>query len=46
MLNVAVSDDGEQWQAAVLLEKSRGEYSYPPSFKRRRARSHNIHVEA
>ena len=29
MLNVAVSDDGEQWQAAVLLEKSRGEYSYP-----------------
>jgi predicted neuraminidase len=29
MLNVAVSDDGEQWQAAVLLENSPGEYSYP-----------------
>jgi predicted neuraminidase len=29
MLNVAVSDDGEQWQAAVMLENAPGEYSYP-----------------
>jgi predicted neuraminidase len=29
MLNVAVSDNGKQWQAAVLLENSPGEYSYP-----------------
>jgi predicted neuraminidase len=26
---VAVSDDGELWKAAVLLENSPGEYSYP-----------------
>jgi len=29
MLNVAVSDDGVRWSAALLLERSRGEYSYP-----------------
>jgi predicted neuraminidase len=29
ILNVAVSDDGEQWQAALVLENSSGEYSYP-----------------
>jgi predicted neuraminidase len=29
MLNVAVSSDGEEWQAAILLENSPGEYSYP-----------------
>jgi predicted neuraminidase len=28
-LNVAVSKDGKQWQAAVVLEKEPGEYSYP-----------------
>ena len=28
-LNVAVSDDGVHWQAALLLEHSEGEYSYP-----------------
>ena len=28
-LNVAVSDDGKTWQAAVVLEKQPGEYSYP-----------------
>jgi len=28
-LNVAVSDDGEQWQPALLLEDEPGEYSYP-----------------
>jgi predicted neuraminidase len=28
-LNVAVSKDGKDWQAAVLLESEPGEYSYP-----------------
>jgi predicted neuraminidase len=29
ILNVAVSDDGDHWQAALLLEDGDGEYSYP-----------------
>ncbi len=29
MLNVAVSPDGEQWFAALILENERGEFSYP-----------------
>jgi len=28
-LNVAVSRDGKRWQPALVLEDSRGEYSYP-----------------
>lgn len=28
-LNVAVSNDGKTWQAAVVLENTPGEYSYP-----------------
>lgn len=28
-LNVALSDDGKEWQAALVLENSPGEYSYP-----------------
>ncbi|MFC1746865.1 exo-alpha-sialidase [Candidatus Neomarinimicrobiota bacterium] len=28
-LNVAISDDGETWQAALMLEDEPGEYSYP-----------------
>lgn len=28
-LNVAVSDDGQNWNAALILEKSDGEFSYP-----------------
>jgi predicted neuraminidase len=28
-LNVAVSKDGKQWSAAVVLESAPGEYSYP-----------------
>ena len=28
-LNVAVSENGEQWQAALVLESEPGEYSYP-----------------
>ena len=29
VLNVALSRDGEAWQAALVLEKQRGEFSYP-----------------
>ncbi len=29
MLNVAVSTDGKSWKAALTLERSHGEYSYP-----------------
>jgi predicted neuraminidase len=29
MLNVAVSSDGKEWQAALVLENQRGEHSYP-----------------
>ena len=29
MLNVAVSSDGKEWQAALALENQRGEHSYP-----------------
>ncbi len=29
LLNVAVSKDGKSWDAAVVLENSRGEFSYP-----------------
>jgi predicted neuraminidase len=28
-LNVAVSDDGKHWSAALVLENERGEFSYP-----------------
>jgi len=28
-LNVAVSSDGKKWDAALVLENTRGEYSYP-----------------
>ncbi len=29
MLNLAVSRDGKQWDAALVLERSEGEFSYP-----------------
>lgn len=29
VLNLALSEDGVHWQAAALLERSEGEYSYP-----------------
>ena len=29
LLNLAISDDGNVWQAAMVLENDRGEYSYP-----------------
>ena len=29
MLNVAISQDGRSWSAALVLERAKGEYSYP-----------------
>src|SRR5207302_5503115 len=34
-LNVAVSRDGRTWEAALVLERDRGEYSYPAVIQRR-----------
>jgi predicted neuraminidase len=34
-LNLAVSDDGERWRAALLLERQPGEYSYPAMIRTR-----------
>jgi predicted neuraminidase len=32
-LNVAVSSDGKEWQAALVLENAPGEYSYPAAIQ-------------
>ncbi len=39
-LNVAVSDDGRIWQAALVLESSPGEYSYPAVIQTRDRKVH------
>lgn len=33
LLNVAVSDDGDEWKAAMVLESEPGEFSYPASIQ-------------
>jgi predicted neuraminidase len=33
VLNVALSSDGHQWSAALVLEHQRGEYSYPAAIQ-------------
>jgi predicted neuraminidase len=40
-LNVAISGDGKTWEAAVVLESSPGEYSYPAVIQ---ARDGKVHV--
>ncbi len=40
-LNVAVSTDGQEWKAALVLEDSPGEYSYPAVIQ---ARDGKVHV--
>src|SRR5437763_12206241 len=37
-LNVAVSPDGRTWEAALVLERDPGEYSYPAVIQRRDGR--------
>jgi alpha-L-rhamnosidase len=39
-LNLAVSEDGARWQAALLLERQPGEYSYPAMIRTRDGRVH------
>jgi predicted neuraminidase len=39
-LNVAVSRDGQQWQAALVLEDEPGEYSYPHAIQASDGRVH------
>jgi predicted neuraminidase len=33
MINVAVSDDGQAWRPALILENERGEFSYPAAIQ-------------
>ncbi len=40
-LNVAVSDDGKTWKAALVLENQPGEYSYPAVIQ---SRDGSVHV--
>lgn len=39
-LNVAISDDGTTWSAALVLERDPGEYSYPSVLQTRDGRVH------
>ena len=39
-LNVALSDDGETWDASLMLEDQDGEYSYPAVIQTRDGRVH------
>jgi predicted neuraminidase len=39
-LNVALSSDGEKWQAGLVLENELGEYSYPAVIQARDGRVH------
>lgn len=39
-LNVAISEDGKTWQAALVLENTPGEYSYPAVIQSRDGKVH------
>ncbi len=43
-LNVAVSTDGKEWQAAALLETEPGEYSYPAVIQTADGLVHIVHT--
>ena len=43
-LNVAVSTDGENWQAALVLEGAAGEYSYPAVIQTRDGLVHAMYT--
>jgi len=44
MLNVALSKDGITWQAALVLEKDQGEYSYPAVIQTADGLVHIVHT--
>ena len=43
-LNVAVSKDGREWQAAAVLENESGEYSYPAAIQSTDGLVHIVHT--
>jgi predicted neuraminidase len=43
-LNVAVSKDGNEWQAAAVLEDQPGEYSYPAVIQTRDGLVHTTYT--
>ena len=44
VLNVAISDDGENWRALCVLENSRGEFSYPAVIQTRDGLVHIVYT--
>lgn len=44
MLNVAISNDGKTWKAALILERSKGEYSYPTVIQAKDGRVHVVYT--
>ncbi len=44
LLNIALSTDGEQWQAALVLENSPHEYSYPAVIQSRDGMVHVLYT--
>lgn len=43
-LNIAISKDGEHWNAAMVLEDSPGEYSYPSIIQTKDGRVHIVYT--
>ena len=44
LLNIAVSDDGETWQAGAILENEKGEFSYPACIETADGRVHVLYT--
>jgi alpha-L-rhamnosidase len=43
-LNIAISEDGQQWSASVVLEDEKGEYSYPSIIQGREGKVHVVYT--
>ena len=43
-LNVAISQDGKNWEAALVLEDQPGEYSYPSVIQARDGKVHIVYT--
>ncbi len=44
ILNIAVSDDGVHWKAVCVLEKQRGEFSYPAVIQTKDGKVHVVYT--
>lgn len=44
MLNIAVSEDGRTWHAALVLERDRGEFSYPAVIQTKDGKVHTTYT--